>query len=168
MSTPFVTPAWLSQHLGDSGLVVIDGSWYLPAQERDPDAEYRRGHIPGAVRFDIDAVKDRSSSLPHMLPSQEDFAETVGGLGIGENSKIVVYDGAGLFSAPRVWWTFKVFGAKDVSILEGGFPAWTADGHPTEAGDPAPRSPQTFRAHYPLKNGATHWIWHKSATRTFL
>ena len=126
MSQPFVSTSWLQEHLNDPNLVVIDGSWYLPTQNRDPEAEYLAGHIPGAVRFDIDRVKDTSSPLPHMLPSPGDFAKTVGAMGISEDMTIIVYVGAGLFSAPRVRWTFQVFGARDVSILEGGFPAWKA------------------------------------------
>jgi len=144
MSQPFVSPSWLQEHLNDPNLVVIDGSWYLPTQNRDPEAEYLAGHIPGAVRFDIDTVKDTSSTLPHMLPSPEDFAKAVGAMGISEDMTIVVYDGAGLFSAPRVRWTFQVFGARDVSILEGGFPAWKAQGGAVETGPEKPRSPRTF------------------------
>jgi thiosulfate/3-mercaptopyruvate sulfurtransferase len=140
----FVSTAWLQEHLSDPDLVVVDGSWYLPTQNRDPQAEYLAGHIPGAVRFDIDTVKDTSSSLPHMLPSPEDFAKAAGAMGISESTTIVVYDGAGLFSAPRVRWTFQVFGARNVSILEGGFPAWKAEGRPVETGPEKPRAPRTF------------------------
>jgi thiosulfate/3-mercaptopyruvate sulfurtransferase len=102
--------------------VVVDGSFYLPAMRRDAAAEYLDGHIPGAVRFDIDAIADHAQDLPHMLPSRETFASMVGALGIADTDSIVVYDGAGLFSAPRVWWTFRVFGAEKVFILEGGMP----------------------------------------------
>jgi thiosulfate/3-mercaptopyruvate sulfurtransferase len=143
---PFVSTDWLAQRLDAPDIVVVDGSWYLPTMNRDPQAEYLAGHIPGAVRFDIDTVRDQSSSLPHMLPSPEQFAEQVGALGIGDGMKIVVYDGAGLFSAPRVRWTFKVFGARDVAILEGGFPAWTAEGRPIEEGPGRPRARRTFTA----------------------
>jgi thiosulfate/3-mercaptopyruvate sulfurtransferase len=146
MTSPFVTPAWLSQHLQNPDLVVVDGSWYLPPQGRDPEAEYRQGHIPGAVRFDIDTVKDMTSSLPHMLPSAETFAKAAGEMGIAHDSRIVIYDGAGLFSAPRVWWTFKTFGARDVRILEGGLPAWIAEGRPVETGEPTARPPKVFNA----------------------
>ncbi|WP_201860311.1 3-mercaptopyruvate sulfurtransferase [Microvirga soli] len=144
MSEPFVSTAWLQEHLNDPNLVVVDGSWYLPTQNRDPQAEYLAGHIPGAVRFDIDTVKDSSSSLPHMLPSPEAFAKAVGAMGISESMTIVVYDGAGLFSAPRVRWTFQAFGARNVSILDGGFPAWKAEGRPIETGPEQPRAPRTF------------------------
>ncbi|KLK93569.1 3-mercaptopyruvate sulfurtransferase [Microvirga vignae] len=145
MSQLFVSPARLQEHLDDPSVVIIDGSWYLPTQNRDPDAEFLAGHIPGALRFDIDTVKDTSSSLPHMLPSPEVFAKTVGDMGIDENTIIVVYDGAGLFSAPRVRWTFQVFGARSVSILEGGFPAWKAEGRPVETGPERKREPKIFK-----------------------
>lgn len=144
MPQPFVSTAWLQERLDDPNLVVVDGSWYLPTQNRDPQAEYTAGHIPGAVRFDIDTVKDTSSSLPHMLPSPEDFARSVGAMGISEDMTIVVYDGAGLLSAPRVRWTFQAFGARNVSILDGGFPAWKAEGRPVETGPEKPRAPRTF------------------------
>ncbi len=137
-SSPFVTARWLADRLGGPSLSVVDGSWYLPSAGRDPDAEYKAGHIPGAVRFDLDKVADTSSGLPHMLPSPEAFAAAVGALGISERQTIVVYDGAGLFSAPRVRWTFRVFGAVDVRILEGGLPAWVAAGLPLETSGPKP------------------------------
>lgn len=145
-NSPFVSTEWLAQRVGAPDIVVVDGSWYLPTMNRDPQAEYLAGHIPGAVRFDIDTVRDHSSPLPHMLPSPEQFAEQVGALGIGDGMKIVVYDGAGLFSAPRVWWTFKVFGARDVAILEGGFPSWVSEGHPVEEGPGRSRARRTFTA----------------------
>lgn len=145
-ATPFVTPEWLADRLDAPGLVVVDGSFYLSTMGRDAQAEYREARIPGAVRFDIDAVKDESSPLPHMLPTPDVFAAAVGRMGIGDGMQIVVYDGAGLFSAPRVWWTFRTFGAPDVVILEGGFPAWRAAGLPVEDGEPRPRAKRTFTA----------------------
>ncbi len=148
MSSPFVTTHWLAQHLGDANLVVVDGSWYLPTQNRDPEAEYRTGHIPGALRFDIDTVKDTSSPLPHMLPRADDFAAAVGKMGIADEDKIVVYDGAGLFAAGRVWWTFRAFGAHDVTILDGGLPKWTAEGRPVETGEAKPRPARKFTARF--------------------
>jgi thiosulfate/3-mercaptopyruvate sulfurtransferase len=144
--SPFVTTAWLAERLDAPDVVVVDGSWYLPSMNRDPQAEYLEAHIPGAVRFDIDMVRDEASALPHMLPTPEQFGRQAGALGIGDGMKIVVYDGAGLFSAPRVWWTFKVFGARDVSILEGGFPAWRAEGRPVEEGPDRARARRTFSA----------------------
>jgi thiosulfate/3-mercaptopyruvate sulfurtransferase len=143
---PLVTADWLAAHLGEPELVVVDGSWYLPALKRDPEAEYREAHIPGAVRFDIEVVKDGRNPLPHMLPPEAEFAAAAGALGIGETTRVVVYDGIGLASAPRVRWTFRVFGAREVAILDGGLPAWRAAGHPVEAGAPRPRGEKTFAA----------------------
>jgi len=145
-TTPFVTVDWLKDRIGDPDLIVLDGSWYLPAQGRDAAGEYRAGHIPGAVRFDIDAVSDETSGLPHMLPRPEVFAARVGALGIGEDSRIVVYDGLGLFSAPRVRWMLQVYGARDVAILEGGYPAWVAGGGAVETGEGRPREAREFNA----------------------
>ena len=139
----FVSPAWLAERLGGPSLSVVDGSWYLPAAARDPDAEYAAGHIPGAVRFNLDEIADPSSGLPHMLSTPEAFAAAVGALGISERQTIIVYDGAGLFSAPRVRWTFRVMGAIDVRILEGGLPAWVAAGLPLETSGPKPE-PEIF------------------------
>jgi thiosulfate/3-mercaptopyruvate sulfurtransferase len=114
-------------------VVAVDGSFYLPAQNRNGRAEYQAGHIPGAVFFDIDGIADKTSPLPHMLPSEAEFSATVGALGIGDGDTIVVYDGAGLGGAPRVWWTFRAFGAQNVFILDGGFPQWIAEGRPVES-----------------------------------
>ncbi len=125
-----VTPHWLHERLGRTDVRIVDGSWYLPAQNRDGKAEYAAAHIEGAVFFDIDAIADTSSGLPHMLLGAEEFAETVGAMGISDADTIVVYDGAGLFSAARVWWNFKVMGAKNVFILDGGLPAWVVSGLP--------------------------------------
>ena len=139
----FVSTEWLAEHLNDRDLVVVDGSWYLPAMSRDGFKEYQAAHIPGAVYFDIDEISDHGTGLPHMLPPPEAFVLHMRRLGIGDGAQIVVYDGAGLFSAARVWWTFRVFGAKDVFVLEGGFPKWRAEGRPTEAGMIS-RSPAKF------------------------
>ncbi|MDQ0393135.1 3-mercaptopyruvate sulfurtransferase [Labrys monachus] len=135
-----VSTEWLAARLGDPGLAVVDGSWHLPAAGRDGYREYLAAHIPGAVFFDIDAIADRSSGLPHMLPDAETFGRVVGAMGISDAQDIVVYDGTGLFSAPRVWWTFRVFGARNVYILDGGFPAWRAEGRPVESGPPAAKT----------------------------
>ncbi len=126
---------WLAQELGKPNVVVVDGSFYLATQKRDARAEYLAGHIPGAVFFDINAIADDSTDLPHMLPGPNQFGAAVGRLGIGEKDTIVVYDGSGLYSAPRVWWTFRIFGAKNVFILDGGLPAWKAEGRKLEAGE---------------------------------
>lgn len=140
-----VSPEWLAARLGQPGVTVVDGSFYLPALKRDAKAEYLAGHIPGAAFFDIDAIADHSTSLPHMLPDAAQFARDVGALGIGNDDTIVVYDGAGLGGAPRVWWTFRVFGARQVYILDGGLPKWTAEGRPVERGE-VRRAPRTFAA----------------------
>jgi thiosulfate/3-mercaptopyruvate sulfurtransferase len=123
---------WLADNLGK--VTVVDASYYLPTQKRDARAEYVAGHIPGAVFFDINAIADDSTDLPHMLPGPDQFGEMVGALGIGETDTIIVYDGVGLYSAPRVWWSFRIFGAKNAYILDGGFPAWKAEGRKVEAG----------------------------------
>src|SRR5215470_16591528 len=133
-----VTTDWLASKLGSADLVPVDGSFYLPAQKRDAAAEFLAGHIPGAVRFDLDAISDHSNPLPHMLPSAEQFSRDVGALGIAETDTIVVYDGTGMFSSPRVWWTFRLFGAENVFVLDGGLPKWKAEGRPLESGA-APR-----------------------------
>jgi thiosulfate/3-mercaptopyruvate sulfurtransferase len=143
-----VSTDWLAQRLAE--VAVVDGSFYLPAMKRDAGAEYLAGHIPGAVRFDIDAIADHSITLPHMLPAPKAFAQAVGALGVSASDTIVVYDGAGLFSSPRVWWTFRLFGAENVFILDGGLPRWKADGRPMEAG-PVQRVPRQFAAKPPAK-----------------
>lgn len=143
-----VTPAWLFERLGDPSIVVLDGSYYLPAANRDADAEFRAAHIPGAIRFDIDAVKDRTSPLPHMLPEPDEFAAAVGQMGISDEHMVVAYDGAGIFASPRVAWTFRTFGARRVAVLDGGFPAWRAGGYPVEAGEPDPRETAQFLAEF--------------------
>ncbi len=136
---------WLAERLEAPDVVAVDGSFYLPALQRDAAAEYLAGHIPGAVRFDIDAIADHSNPLPHMLPSAAEFARAVGALGISDADTIVVYDGIGLGGAPRVWWTFRAFGAPSVFILDGGLPKWKAEGRPLEAGLVA-RAPRRFAA----------------------
>jgi thiosulfate/3-mercaptopyruvate sulfurtransferase len=135
-SSPWlVTTDWLASRLRSPDLVVVDGSYYLPQHKRDAAAEYRTGHIPGAVRFDIDAISDHSSQLPHMLPSAVEFGMAMAELGISERATIIVYDGMGLFSAPRVWWTFRLFGAEYVHVLDGGLPKWKAENRPLEQGE---------------------------------
>jgi thiosulfate/3-mercaptopyruvate sulfurtransferase len=139
-----VSTDWLAGRLQDRTVAVVDGS-YLVLQKRDAHAEYRNGHIPGAVFFDIDAISDHSTELPHMLPGPTHFGEAVGALGIGNDTTVVIYDSLGLYSAPRVWWTFRVFGAKNVYILDGGLPKWKSEGRPLETGD-GKRPPQKFIA----------------------
>src|SRR3954454_2715552 len=144
-SPNLVTTDWLAARLGEPEISIVDGSGYLPALKRDAKAEFAAGHIPGAVFFDIDAIADHSTDLPHMLPGTTQFDKDVGALGIGRDDTIVVYDGSGLGGAPRVWWTFKIFGAKKVYILDGGLPKWKAEGRPVDSG-PAPRTPKKFES----------------------
>jgi thiosulfate/3-mercaptopyruvate sulfurtransferase len=145
VSSPLVSADWLAARLGDPGIAIVDASWHMPAAKRDPRAEFEKAHIPGAVFFDIDAISDTSSNLPHMLPDEAAFAEAAGRLGISNDKTVVVYDTVGLFSAARVWWTFEVFGAADVRVLDGGLPAWQAAGKPVESGAARP-SPARFTA----------------------
>jgi thiosulfate/3-mercaptopyruvate sulfurtransferase len=140
-----VTTDWLAARLGAPDLVVVDGSYYLPTVKRDAASEYLAGHIAGAVRFDMETIADHANPLPHMLPAADQFGREVGALGIDDRDTIVVYDGAGMFASPRVWWTFRVFGAEKVYILEGGLPKWKAQGRPIETGA-VHRDPRTFRA----------------------
>lgn len=127
-----VSTQWLAAHLKDPDLRVLDASWYLPGSKRDPFAEYQAAHIPGARFFDLDDVSDHRSDLPHMVPPVEKFMSRMRAIGVGDGHQIVVYDGAGLFSAPRVWWLFKLMGQMDIAVLDGGFPKWQAEGHPVE------------------------------------
>jgi thiosulfate/3-mercaptopyruvate sulfurtransferase len=129
------TTDWLAEHLRDSNLAVVDGTYFLPTHNRDAQAEYRSAHILGAVFFDIEAISDHSTDLPHMLPGTTQFGDEIGALGIGDGDTIVVYDNSPLFSAARVWWTFRIFGAKSVYILDGGLPKWKAEGRPVESRD---------------------------------
>jgi thiosulfate/3-mercaptopyruvate sulfurtransferase len=139
---------WLADQLGKPGVAIVDGTYFLPTQKRDAKAEYLAAHIPGAVFFDVNAIADTSTDLPHMLPGPDQFAKDAGALGIADTDTILVYDvfdGAGVYSAPRVWWTFRIFGAKNVFILDGGLPAWKAEGRATETGE-VKRRPREFKA----------------------
>lgn len=127
-----VSTDWLAAHLDDPDLRIIDGSWYLPHMNRDPRAEYDKAHIPGARFFDIDEICDARSELPHMAPPPEKFISRIRAMGIGDGHQVVIYDGMGMFSAPRVWWTFRLMGKTDVAVLDGGLPRWLAEGRPTE------------------------------------
>ncbi len=130
-----VTAEWLAGELHEPDLVVVDASWYLPSANRGAHAEFLAGHIPGAVFFDQDRIVDPASDLPHTLPAPELFAAEAGKLGIAADKRIVVYDGAGIASAPRVWWMLRLFGAEDVAVLDGGYPAWRAGERPVETGE---------------------------------
>ena len=129
---PLVSTQWLNDHLSAPDIRIADASWYLAAANREAKAEYRDGHIPGAVFFDIDEISDTASPYPHMLPSPEKFASRVKKLGLGDGNRIVVYDGAGVFSAARVWWMFRAMGKNEVSVLDGGLPKWRGEGRPID------------------------------------
>lgn len=146
---------WLAGQIGKPGVSIVDGSYYLPAHKRDGKTEFLAGHIPGATFFDINEIADHSSDLPHMLPGPKQFGDAVGKLGIADTDTIVVYDGLGLFSAPRVWWTFRIMGAKNVFILDGGLPAWTAEKRPLEQGE-AKLKAATFNAEMKTNAVAGH------------
>ena len=127
-----VSTQWLADHLQDPDLRVLDASWYMPDSGRNPRAEYDAAHIPGARFFDIDDISDHRSDLPHMAPPVEKFMSRMRAMGVGDGHQVVVYDGAGLFSAARVWWMFRLMGKFDVAVLDGGFPKWQAEGRPIE------------------------------------
>ena len=127
-----VSTAWLDDHLRDPDLRVLDASLYLPGSERDGHEEYNSGHIPGARFFDIDDISDHRSELPHMAPPVEKFISRLRKMGVGDGHQVVIYDGAGLFSAARVWWLFRLMGKTDVAVLDGGFPKWKAEGREVE------------------------------------
>ncbi len=140
--SPLISTEELAARLGDPSLRIIDGSWHLDG--RDAAAEHLQARIPGAVWFDLEAVSDHSTDLPHMLPTPQAFAAAVGAVGVSEGDTVVVYDTAGLFSAPRVWWTFRLMGAKDVRVLDGGLPRWTAEGRAVESGPVTAPTPAVF------------------------
>lgn len=140
---PVVTTEWLAAHLGD--VRVVDASWYMPDDKRAPEKEFAVEHIPGAVFFDIDGISDHATDLPHMMPSPGAFAHAVGALGLGDGDTIVVYDGAGVFSAPRVWWALRAMGHDQVFVLDGGLPKWKREGRPLDTGVQAPK-PAGFHA----------------------
>jgi thiosulfate/3-mercaptopyruvate sulfurtransferase len=144
---PTVSTEWLAAHLHDPDLRVIDATNYLPHLNRDAHAEYRQAHIPGAVFFAIDEIADRTSPLPHMLPTADAFAKAVGELGIGAGDRVIAYGAKGMIASARAWWTFRVFGHDRVAVLDGGLAKWRAEGRPVESGDKAP-PPRRFTAHF--------------------
>jgi thiosulfate/3-mercaptopyruvate sulfurtransferase len=138
---------WLAERLGAPNLRVVDATFFLPGAGRDAREEYRRRHIPGAVFFDIDQIRDPENPLPHMLPNPEAFAREVGRLGIGDGAHVVAYDTHGLMSAARAWWMFRVFGHQDVAVLDGGLPKWLREGRPVDDVEPHPRE-RPFTANF--------------------
>ncbi len=141
-----VSTSWLADHLNDE-LLILDASWHLPTAKRDARAEFATAHIPGAQFFDIDAISDRNTTLPHMLPTPEKFADDVGKLGASNVKTIICYDSTGLFSAARCWWMFKVFGHDKVAVLDGGLKKWLAENRQVASGTPA-ATPQKFTSSF--------------------
>jgi len=146
MMTPLVTTDWLADNLGRPDLVICDCSFYLPTDPRNAAALFATDRIPGARFFDIDAIKDTTSNLPHMLPPVPVFERMVGALGLSNAATVVVYDQLGLFSAARGWWMMRVFGHDRVAVLDGGLPKWRAEGKPIETGAPTPATAARFTA----------------------
>ena len=131
-----VSTDWLAAHLDE--VRVVDASWYMPDEKREPAKEFEGAHIPGAVFFDIDGIADHSTDLPHMMPTPGEFSRLVGALGITDIDPVVVYDGTGMFSAPRAWWMLKAMGHHNVKVLDGGFPKWKREGRAVETGPARP------------------------------
>jgi thiosulfate/3-mercaptopyruvate sulfurtransferase len=142
-----VASDWLATHLDDPQVRVVDASFTLPGVTPTARENYDRGHIPGAVFFDIDDIAAPGTTLPHMIPSPDLFAQKIGALGIGDGDKVVVYDSAGLSSAGRAWWMLRLFGHDDVALLDGGLPKWRAEGRPLTTVVPKP-APRRFTAHF--------------------
>jgi thiosulfate/3-mercaptopyruvate sulfurtransferase len=143
MMSPLVSTEWLAAHRSE--VRVVDASWYMPDEQREPAKEFLAAHIPGAVFFDIDGIADHATGLPHMMPDAAAFAEAVSALGLSDADTIVVYDGTGIFSAPRVWWALRAMGHGKVFVLDGGLPKWRAEGRPLESGAATPQ-PGDFHA----------------------
>ncbi|MGH6876795.1 MAG: 3-mercaptopyruvate sulfurtransferase [Rhizomicrobium sp.] len=139
--SPLVSTEWLAEHLRAPDIRVADASWYLPQAGRDAKAEYLAAHIPGAVFFDIEDLSDETNPLPHMLAPAAKFASRMRTLGLGDGNLVIVYDGAGLYSAPRAWWMLRAMGHDEVAVLDGGFPKWKREGRSIEdlAPEPYPR-----------------------------
>jgi thiosulfate/3-mercaptopyruvate sulfurtransferase len=149
MTRPSLVDAeWLAERIGAPRLRVLDASFYLPTEGQDAPALFHAGHIPGARFFDIDQVADTETDLPHMLPTPGRFARLVGALGIGNGDLVVIYDQKGIFSAPRAWWMFRLFGHEQVAVLDGGLPGWKAFGGRIETGEPPPPAPAHFVPDY--------------------
>ena len=162
--TSLISVPDLAARQSDDDLVILDASWYLPADGRNPGAEYLARHIPGAHFFDIDTVSDKTNPCPHMLPTGSMFAEQMGSLGIGADTEVVIYDTKGLFSAPRAWWMFRVFGHRSVKVLNGGLPAWlAADRSTTDAKSRVGVPANPFSTQY-----CSEWVADKDDVATHL
>lgn len=145
---PLVSTEWLAAHLGEAGIRVADASWYLPEAKRNALAEFDQRHIPGAVYFDIEAISDHATGLPHMLPGPAEFASAMRRLGIGDTDLVVFYDGAGVYSAPRALWMMRAMGHDRATVLDGGLPKWSRDGNPIEPGTVIPAEAGHFTARF--------------------
>jgi thiosulfate/3-mercaptopyruvate sulfurtransferase len=141
---PLVSTEWLAAKMWQPDVVIADASWYLPQAGRDPITEYRATHIPGAVFFDIDAISDRHSPLPHMLPGEIAFASSMRKLGIGDSDIVVFYDGAGIYSSPRALWMMRAMGHRDAAVLDGGLAKWRREGRAIETTTAAPAARTHF------------------------
>lgn len=147
--TGLVTTQWVADHLDHPTVKIVDGTYFLPTENRDPRAEFEAAHIPGAVFFDIDVIKDHGNPLPHMVPRPEEFAQAVGQLGIAPTDTVVIYDATGAPRGPRVWWTFQVFGHRSAAVLDGGLPKWRAEGRAVAAGAACPNPVPYVAGHRP-------------------
>ena len=143
--SPLVSTEWLSAELGKPDLVVFDATKYLPNENKDGNALFLTGHIPGARYFDIDEVADPDTDLPHMVPTPGRFAKLLGALGVGNDSRVVFYDQKGLASAARGWWMMGLFGHDNAAVLDGGLPKWLKEGRTNETGTPAAVAAKIFR-----------------------
>ena len=147
MTDPLVSTQWLADHLKDANVRVLDATFKLPGATPLPKDDFLEQHIPGSAFFDVNAVSDHASSLPHMFPGAEQFGRDVGALGIGNDDTVVVYDAGGWVAAPRAWWMFLSFGHKNVRVLDGGLKKWLAEGRPVETGEAKPK-PKTFKTNF--------------------
>ena len=141
-----VSTDWLAAHINAPDIRIVDASYYLPNEAVNARVLFEKAHIPTAVFFDIDEISDTESPLPHMVPAPEKFASKVRRLGLGDGSRIIVYDQRGLFSAPRVWWLFRLFGHQDVAVLDGGLPKWQKEARAIESGPPRVTGERHFTA----------------------
>lgn len=142
-----VSTQWLETHTEDLNVKILDASWYLPSMQRLAYAEYGASHIPGAMFFEIDKICDEKSDLPHMAPTVDSFSASLCAMGISPSDQVIVYDGAGLLSAARVWWLFKLMGLDNVAVLDGGLPKWVAEQRATDNVSPQPERGQLFTCH---------------------
>lgn len=150
VATAMVSTDWLAKNLSRADIKVLDARFFPPTDTRDKRTDYDSQHIAGAIFFDIDAIADQKTPLPHMLPSEDDFGRMVGALGISNADTLIVYDSLGLFSAARVWWMFRVMGHQAVYVLDGGLPKWLSENRPVSTDVPA-FAPQLFAAHFQKK-----------------